>query len=102
MSSAFSVRHTPPPETPAHKRHASVPAAPQSGETRIAVTRLAVLLVAPEKAVTPGWVALVVGPKSDHLWPFAFGSPVAASLAAIFSNVAPAWSGSTGGISSAG
>ena len=67
-----------------------------------AVTRLAVLFVAPENAVTPGWVASSVGPKSSHLRPFAFGSPFFASFFAIALNVAAASSATTGGISVAG
>ena len=57
---ALSVRQTPPPETPAQRRQLL---AVQSGSaTSIVVTRLAVLLVAPEKEITPGWVAFSVGP----------------------------------------
>src|SRR6266511_6210990 len=95
----FSVRQTPPPETPAHTRH---PWAPQSGETTSAVVRLAVLLVAPENARTPGSVALTCGPTCFHAAPLPLGSPFALSAFAIFSNVAFASSGRAGGSSSAG
>ena len=56
---ALSVRQTPPPETPAQRRQWL---ALQSGSATIVVTRLAVLLVAPEKEITPGSVAFSVGP----------------------------------------
>src|SRR5947199_3936526 len=51
---ASSVRQTPPPETPAHMRQ--LPDTQVGAITR-AVTRLAVALVAPENARTPGWMA---------------------------------------------
>ena len=58
-ATALSVRHTPPPETPTHSLHFF---AVQSGSDTIAVTRLAVLFVAPENESTPGWVAFTRGP----------------------------------------
>ena len=58
--SAFSVDQTPPPETPAQTWH--LPAL-HFGSTSKDVTRLAVLFVAPENDVTPGWVAFWRGPR---------------------------------------
>src|SRR4051794_27751120 len=71
-SDAFSVFQTPPPAAPAQRRHFL---AVQSGSATSDVIRLAVLLVAPEKARTPGWVAFSFGPTCSHLWPFPLGSP---------------------------
>src|SRR4051812_6572275 len=67
-----------------------------------AVTRLAVEFVAPEKAMTPGSSASCVGPYSFHVWPLPPGSPVLASLPAIFAKVASACAATLGGITSAG
>src|SRR5262249_6753688 len=78
------------------------PFAPQFGSTTSVVVRLAVEFVAPEKAVTPGWVASCVGPYRLHLCPFEPGSPVLASWAAIRSNVASALATAAGGITLAG
>ncbi len=58
-ASAFSVRQTPPPETPAQSPHLL---AVQSGSATSPVTRLAVVFSAPENEVTPGWTAFVRGP----------------------------------------
>src|SRR5258708_16894912 len=98
-ASALSVRQTPPPAAPIQMRHC---AALQLGETTIAVTRLAVVFVAPEKDVTPGWLASINGPKKFHLWPLAPGSPFWASASAICWNVALAFATTCGGISLAG
>src|SRR3954466_9153172 len=54
-AAAKSVRQTPPPAAPAQTMQLL---AVQLGETTSAVIRLAVWFVAPEKARTPGWVAL--------------------------------------------
>src|SRR5205807_8864616 len=59
-------RQTPPPEVLAQSRQWS---ASQSGSATSAVTRLAVLFVAPEKDVTPGCVALSFGPYCFHFGP---------------------------------
>src|SRR6059036_3042762 len=56
---ALSVRQTPPPAAVAQTRQWF---GLQSGATTIALIRLAVWLVAPVKAVTPGWIAAVRGP----------------------------------------
>ncbi len=56
---ALSVRHTPPPDTPAYRRQCL---AVQSGSATSVVTRLAVLFVAPVNASTPGSVAFTRGP----------------------------------------
>ncbi len=53
-ASTLSVFQTPPPEAPAQTRQCL---AVQLGSATIAVIRLAVTFVAPEKAVTPGWTA---------------------------------------------
>ena len=63
--SALVVSQTPPPEAPAQRRHLW---AEHFGSTTRAVIRLAVLLVAPENDVTPGWVASICGPSCFH-WP---------------------------------
>src|SRR3954468_21333187 len=77
---AFSVFQTPPPAAPAHRRHFL---AVQSGSATSEVMRLAVLLVAPEKARAPGSVAFSCGPICSHLWPLPLGSPFFSSLAAM-------------------
>src|SRR6266568_262289 len=59
LASALSARQMPPPDAPVQTRQCF---AVQSGDTTRAVRRLAVLFVAPEKAVTPGCVASVFGP----------------------------------------
>src|ERR671934_2050653 len=56
---ASSVRQTPPPDVPTQTRQFP---GTQVEATSRAVVRLAVLLVAPENARTPGWVALTSGP----------------------------------------
>ena len=62
----MSVRQTPPPETPTHNLHFF---AVQSGSATIAVVRLAVLFVAPENEITPGWVAFTRGPYNRQREP---------------------------------
>jgi hypothetical protein len=101
----LSVVQTPPPETPAQTRQKSscfFAGFPQSGETTSAVVRLAVLFVAPENEVTPGWVALTCGPYCTHLLFLPFGSPASASSAAMLSKVSAACSVTASGISCAG
>src|SRR6476659_284931 len=66
-SLALSVRQTPPPAAPSHRRHE--PLALQSGSTTSAVVRLAVVFVSPLKARTPGSVAFVFGETSSHFLP---------------------------------
>src|SRR5207247_2612580 len=56
---ASSVRQTPPPETPTHMRQFP---ATHVGAITIAVTRLAVVFVAPENASTPGCTDDCCGP----------------------------------------
>ena len=60
----MSVLQTPPPETPAQSRHLC---AVQFGSATTIGVRLAVLFVAPENDVTPGWVAFTRGPYCFHL-----------------------------------
>src|ERR1051326_6132655 len=67
-----------------------------------AVTRLAVLFVAPEKDVTPGCVAFSVGPYCLHACPLAPGSPFLASFLAIVLNVVSALAAIAGGMAFAG
>src|SRR5262249_52308512 len=94
---ALSVRQMPPPEAPAQTvQSLPLPLLPQSGATTSAVMRLAVLFVAPEKAVTPGWVASCVGPTCSHFLPWLFGSPCFASELASALNVASAFATSPG------
>src|SRR6267143_4254758 len=99
FASALSVRQTPPPDAPTQTRQRE---APQSGATTSAVIRLAVVFVAPEKAMTPGWTPSCLGPKNVHLRPLAPGSPFCASSFAFRSNVALAFLTTAGGITSAG
>src|SRR3954467_14282338 len=92
---AKSVFQTPPPAAPTQTTQVL---AVHDGETAIAVMRLAVWLVAPENAVTPGWVALRFGPYCCHWRPAAPGSPAAASRAASASNATSARCVTSGGI----
>ena len=92
-ASASSVRQTPPPETPTHSRQ--FPGV-HVGAITIAVTRLAVVFVAPENASTPGSTALCLGPY-EYQWLLP-GSP----FLAIASKVSFAVCEIVGGISSAG
>ncbi len=61
---ALLVIQTPAPETPAQTRHLFHL---QSGSATSCTVRLAVLFVAPEKEMTPGWVAFTRGPNCFHL-----------------------------------
>src|SRR5215210_1918825 len=66
---ALSVRQTPPPAVPAQRRHLR---AEQSGSATSATVRLAVLFVAPLKAMTPGSVEYRLGPNCCHFLSWAW------------------------------
>ena len=89
-----SVRQTPPPETPTQSLQ--LPGV-QVAAISIAVTRLAVVSVEPENAITPGCCAMLSGAYGSQ-WLF----PCELPACAIFANVARAFATICGEIVSAG